>query len=736
MVSGFAVWATHFIAMLAFEPALDVAYDPLLTIASLLIAVVLTGIGLAVAVEHDKPQCRLEGGAIIGMAIAAMHFTGMAAFEVPGRLTWSSDLVIAALLVGPALGALAFWVGLDKTVKHRRLKGAALFAGAVCAHHFTAMASVGIVPDPSVTISSLGIPPMVVAIATAIGGVLLVAMALISLEVDRRFEQRKHGEEDRMRQFANAAVEGLVITDGDKVVAANTSFRALLKNEDVLGDEFGKMFCNELPAEANSEDDFTFECSIIAGDGEHVPVEVVSRPISYDGSMHRVFAFRDLRERRKAQLEIHKLAYSDPLTELPNRRSFSDRLLKQIGISGVAESDKFVVVAIDLDRFKPINDTLGHGTGDKLLTLVAGRLATLMEDGDILARTGGDEFSVLLTHDASVAGAHTIASQIVDIVSRPYLINGHVVCVGASVGLAMFPEDGQTAEALMKNADLALYRAKESGRGTYAFFEQEMDAAMQRRRSLELELNRAVSRQEFELHYQPQLDAKGTTILGYEALIRWRHPTRGLVPPMEFIPLAEEIGLIVPIGEWALEAACKQALKWPDDVSIAVNLSPVQFANDRVVESVKRALNESGLDAHRLELEITETVLIKDTSATLETLKQLQDIGVSISMDDFGTGYSSLSYLRAFPFNKIKIDRSFIVDLDSSKESKAIVGAIIALGKSLGMTITAEGVETLDQAELLAAAGCDHLQGYYFGKPAAAGATATCLAKARTANVA
>ena len=424
----------------------------------------------------------------------------------------------------------------------------------------------------------------------------------------------------------------------------------------------------------------------------------------------------DVSVRRTAEAEAAAMASLDPLTGLPNRLMLRDRLdeaLARLDRTG----EGCALLLIDLDRFKPVNDTLGHPVGDALLRMVADRLRSAVRPTDTVARIGGDEFVVLQTGVRTSADTLPLARRVVDLIGRTYILDGHLLTIGASVGAALAPADGVDADRLLKVADLALYRAKLDGRGTFRFFEPEMDARMQARRRLELDLRQALARREFQLHYQPQLNLESNRLTGCEALLRWRHPERGMISPLDFIPLAEEIGLIVPIGEWVIRQACRDAVTWPAPISIAVNVSPAQFKSERLVETIMSALAGSGLPAHRLEIEITEGVLLHESERTLQILQRLRALGVRVSMDDFGTGYSSLSYLRSFPFDKIKIDRSFVSDLSVKPGGDAIIRAIAGLGKSLGMTTVAEGVETADQMQRIRSEGCTDVQGYLISRP-------------------
>ena len=428
-----------------------------------------------------------------------------------------------------------------------------------------------------------------------------------------------------------------------------------------------------------------------------------------------VSTHEDITERRRTEARIEHMARHDALTDLPNRVLLREDLEQHLG--RVRRSEPLAVLCLDLDHFKAVNDSLGHPVGDALLQAAASRIRTCVGEADTVARLGGDEFAILQVGAEQPNSATSLAQRLVQTLGQPFDLHGHQVVIGTSIGIALAPFDGNDPDQLLKNADMGLYRAKADGRGTFRFFEPEMDAKMKVRRALEVDLRKALADGEFELFYQPIVNLEQNELSGFEALLRWHHPQRGLVSPAEFIPLAEEIGLIIPIGEWALRKACTDAKLWPDPIMVAVNLSPVQFKSKNLVSTIVSALANSGLPPKRLEVEITETVLIQDNDATLAVLHQLRDLGVRISMDDFGTGYSSLSYLRRFPFDKIKIDRSFIRDLAKRDDSRSIVRAVTGLGSSLGMVTTAEGVETEEQLRLLRAEGCTQVQGYLFSPP-------------------
>jgi diguanylate cyclase (GGDEF)-like protein len=522
---------------------------------------------------------------------------------------------------------------------------------------------------------------------------------------------RRHVEEQiALDEMATAA---LLVDESGRVTLANRRAIALLGQVAAAG-----LSLAELLAQAGIKGQLppmTREgapAMVHMSDGNASAVHVTR--LSIGGS---IITFEDV----SAYLRDAEMARLDALTGLANRITLSSRLGDLLG-----SQSEVTVACLDLDRFKTVNDTLGHPMGDALLRKVAERLQSVAREEDLVARLGGDEFGLLLP-EASPEEAERVAARIVDLVGRAYLINGHQLNVGVSVGVARAPADGASVDALLKNADLALYRAKAEGRGTFRFFETSMDALMQERRALEIDLRRAMALRELHLVYQPQMRLESNEITGFEALLRWDNPRRGLVSPAEFIPLAEETGLIGTIGEWVLRTACMEAASWAKPVSVAVNVSALQFRRSGLVEAVTSALAYSGLDPSRLELEITEGALLEDTGRVVETLLRLRALGVRVSMDDFGTGYSSLSYLQKFPFDKIKIDQSFVRGMMENPECGAIVRAVAGLGASLGIRTTAEGVETAEQLAAIRAEGCTEVQGYFTGRPLSAQAATALL---------
>jgi len=429
-----------------------------------------------------------------------------------------------------------------------------------------------------------------------------------------------------------------------------------------------------------------------------------------------VATHEDITEQRRSEVKIEYMAHHDALTDLANRVLLNQRLEQALG-QRIHREQMVAVHHLDLDQFKAVNDTFGHPAGDKLLKIVAERLRAVVRDTDTIARMGGDEFVIVQTPITEPTDATSLAQSIIASMGEPFDIDGHQAVIGASVGIAVGPGDGLRPDRLLRNADLALYRAKGDGRGTFRFFEPAMDLQMQTRRIMERDLRKALPAGEFELYYQPVVNLKSSEISGFEALIRWNHPDKGIVSPAAFIPLAEEIGFIVPIGEWVVRQACATAAQWPGNLHVAVNISAAQFRSPGLMQVIVGALATSGLHPTRLEIEITETVLLHNKEATLAVLHQLRALGIRIAMDDFGTGYSSLTYLQCFPFDKIKIDRSFVKDITESTGSLNIVRAVAALAHGMGMTATAEGVETREQLDRITSEGCTEMQGFLFSKP-------------------
>jgi diguanylate cyclase (GGDEF)-like protein len=560
-------------------------------------------------------------------------------------------------------------------------------------------------------------------------GAAALCIAVLRMRDIRREAARRAGGEELVVEALHTMREGMALFDADeRLVICNRRYAEIYdlpaelaqpgaELKHILEAQRHLAIAGQLSPEAYREE---LRASPRAGGGYAAMhefkdgrcIQIVYEPRAAGGwlSIHD-----DVTERCRMERRLTYLSHHDALTGLANRVLLRERLATAIGAIKAGES--VAVLCLDLDNFKTVNDALGHPAGDELLKQASARLLSCVRETDVVARMGGDEFVVLQLGSGQSTSAASLATRILDALGKSYEIGGHKAASGTSIGISIAPMDGVDPDQLLKNADLALYRAKGDGRGMCRFFERGMERQVHRRRQLELDLHEALGRGEFELHYQPILDLSSNEVRGLEALIRWNHPTDGRISPAEFIPLAEETGLIVSIGEWVLRQACSEGARWPEHVEIAVNVSPIQIRSGGLVKTVFSALTAAGMSPHRLELEITETILLQDSEATLATLHQLRALGVRIAMDDFGTGYSSLSYFRSFPFDKIKIDRSFVQGLTEGRSSLAILRAIASLAANLNMTTTVEGVETVEQLEKVREEGITQVQGFLVSPP-------------------
>jgi diguanylate cyclase (GGDEF)-like protein len=605
LVCGVGTWATHFIAMLAYDAGVPVRYDLSLTLLSVLAAVLITAAGWRFALQSGR-RSAIIAGLLIACGISTMHYTGMAALRVSAQMVWNPSIILLSIV---ACALFSTW----SVFEHRR-QGAIIqwratiaLVLAICALHFTAMEAVGVAPDgdiegPGAVLDRNGLAAIVLA-----GSLLVVAVGFFVVLFDR------------------------------------------------------------------------------------------------------------VTEREKAAAKIAHLAYHDALTGLSNRLVLDTQLSQNLE-EAQATGEQLAAICIDLDGFKAVNDTLGHAAGDQLLMQVAGRLRSALREDQLIARVGGDEFVVVQKGGEQPAAAAFAADRVVRALEEPFIIFGATVTVSASVGIAIFPKDATSAEDLTNKADAALYRAKAAGRGATHFFNAEIETTLQQRQGFALALAGAIAADQLRLVYQPILSIGSGSVVSFEALLRWDHPELGEVAPDLFIAVAEERGLIHDIGMWVLNQACREAARWTQPLTLAVNFSPVQFMRAGLAGRVERVLADTGLDASRLEIEVTENVLIHQPEEALRIFNELKRLGVRIALDDFGTGYSSLSYFRAFPFDKVKIDKGFIADLDGFS-SKEIVRSVLELSRSLGIAVVAEGVETLTQLEILRKLGCDLIQGFLVSSP-------------------
>ncbi|QND28960.1 EAL domain-containing protein [Sinorhizobium meliloti] len=704
---GVGVWSTHFIAMLAYDGGIPIAYGVGGTSFSIAVAIAASWVAFSVGLAGTSRHAPAVGGLLLGLGIAAMHVSGMRAIEVQGRVAFDPETSFAAVLLGTLIAGLA----LHSFQVLRGVRGLAasilLLVAAICVLHVDERRR----PDPR--------PER--------RGNARLRSVLAGGRRHRRIDHaHSHGFGalfvDRhltdLKGLANASLEGMVILRGGEVIEVNERFATLSgrKPAELVGRQRRELFA-EAPERRSSNDlgagEGASEGELLHADGGYVPVERLCRTIEYKGRQCDVIFVRDLTARKDAERTIEHLAHHDALTDLSNRSSF-DRRLRQALAAAVHHDDALAVLCLDLDRFKAVNDIFGHGEGDRILRKVADILRAAAGEADTIARLGGDEFAIVQTGAAQPEAARLLADRILKLFSEEMDTRRDPMAVGVSIGVAICPGDGTTAERLYGNADTALYRAKQTGKGIACFFDAEMDAAVRTRRQIENDLRHAVVRRQLFLEYQPLVDVRDDRIVGYEALLRWRHPDRGLVGPNLFIPIAEESGSIIQIGEWVLEEACSEAVRWHEPLPVSVNVSPVQFLLPNLFDRIESILMRTG---RRLELEITEAALMHNRDDVLATLVRLRLLGVRIVMDDFGTGHSSLSNLQTFPFDKLKIDCSFTASLDKDPAAHAIIRAIIALGHSLNLPVVTEGVETERQRQIIVDEGCRQIQGFLTGRP-------------------
>ena len=859
--AGFGIWATHFIAMLAYDPGLKIGFDLRLTLLSLVCAMGITAGGFEIGLSRAFKHANLTGGAVVGTGIASMHYLGMMALNVPGHVIWAGDLVATSILFGLVLGALAIWAITQPAKSRIGRFGAPLLVLAIVSHHFSAMGAVTILPDPLRQISGLILSPSLMSLTIGLASIAILSLCAFAVISGRRFDQMEDHSNRRFRILLEGLEDTAIflldpqgrVTDWQAGSTRNNGYR----NEDIVGRVYadvsavdadfpvryrealkkaeaegraelegparradGRLFWGQTLLRALRDDEgnllgfanitqaiterkaaedamkatarnldaalghmsqglclfdrneklilanrrfseiyglnadivrpgVSFRDLLIAVMSQRTgeaPDETtlesyhadhrayISRPeggvFVSDYFDHRIMSiahrpmpdggwvstFDDITESRASQARIQHMSRHDDLTGLPNRAHFNTYLDEELTHTE-ANGGQLAVITLDLNRFKDINDQRGHAAGDAVLKALSERMKTVTQgDNRLIARFGGDEFTIVKRYD-SVARVEEHVSQLHEAFCAPILIDDVEITVSCSFGVALHPQDGVTREVLLNNADLALSRAKSIPGQTICYFDSAMDEAARDRNALAKDLTRALQNNEFRLFYQVQQSVETGEITGYEALIRWKHPERGFVSPVDFIGVAEESGSIIEIGAWVLRTACQEAVSWGNNLKIAVNLSPVQLNEIGLIETVQQVLIETGLSPSRLELEITESTIIGDKVRALHLLRQIKALGVTIAIDDFGTGYASLDTLNSFPFDKIKIDRSFLMEADKSPQARAIVRAILALGRSLNIPVLAEGVETASQLGLLREEGCEEAQGYLLGRP-------------------
>jgi diguanylate cyclase (GGDEF)-like protein/PAS domain S-box-containing protein len=752
---GAGIWSMHFVGMLAFEMSMPMTYQPYLTALSLLIAILASAFGLFLFKNVNKPKLfPIFGGIFVGLGIAAMHYTGMAAMEnVIIRYHVSLfvlSIIIAIIASEAALGLVV--LGNRGSLKRRvRLKAssALVMGAAICGMHYVGMAAaIFYMPTNVSIVHQTSINPTVLAMSITLITIVIMAIAITTSTFKQLLSTALEKEREFLKALLNNLADGILACDAKgKITLFNSAAQNFHNSKQAFDKHWQDLNCLTLDGKKIPPEQMPLQIALKHGVVEGMelvvpPTEssVSSLYLKVDGQsifntegekLGAVIAMHNITKQKQLEQLLIKQATHDPLTNLPNRLVLYDRI--EQSIKQAKRENHFVsVLFIDLDRFKNINDQKSHDIGDDVLKETAKRLLKCVREGDTIARIGGDEFIAILSNHANENENILIAQRILKTLREPYIFEKNKVNITASIGICTYPDNGHDAETLVHNADIAMYRAKSDGGNCFHFYNPEINVRATQQVFFETHLQHALERHEFVLHYQPIIDVKTGAIVSAEALIRWKLPEMGLVPPMEFIPLAEETGLIVPIGEWVLRTACAQNKAWQDKglppMSISVNLSSVQFQQQAMEDVVKRVLDETGLDPCYLDLEITESMILENTSHIMQSLKKIKDMGVHIIIDDFGTGYSSLSYLKKFPIEKIKIDSSFVRDLAHSEDA-AIILAVIALANSLKMKVIAEGAETAKQLGFLCFNRCDEIQGFYFSKPLEAHEFETLLRK-------
>ncbi|HEX2840310.1 bifunctional diguanylate cyclase/phosphodiesterase [Hyphomicrobium sp.] len=711
VAAGSSIWCTHFVAMLAYESPTPVTYEPELTALSLAI-VIATSIASLWIASRRAPLCTEVGGATFGGGVTAMHYVGMAAFSVDAAISWNSSYLVASMVCATAISGVAFRFANSGRPGWSTYGAIAILVLAVVSLHFTGMAAMTIMPYAPLDDAVTGtLAREMLAFAVTGVGLLVVGIVGVCYFIDTQMREQST---NRLRHLAESSADGMLIEHNKGIIIVNAAFETLsgFTRADLIG---RAMDAAGFSVDALSEGGIV-RATLTPKQGDNIPVEIAAH--SEDGGTGeadlRVYALRDIRPRLEQERKIADLARIDSLTGLPNRMAFLEHLHRVIDLAGATRCVS--LVAIDLNRFKEVNDLYGHAAGDTVLQVLSARMRAVLRDGEVLARLGGDEFVAVQTASDRDKAAD-LASRLETILYSLVSLELSDVSCGGSLGIAIYPAHASNATALMNNADLAMYRAKASHSDNICFYEEDMDEAMRARRRTVQELRGAITRNEFELRFQVQVSASTEEISGYEVLLRWKHPERGYVSPVEFIPIAEESGLIVQIGEWVLREACREAANWPIPHKIAVNLSAVQLGQPNLPDVVGQILTETGLPPSRLEFEVTETSLIQDMERTVHILARLKALGITIAMDDFGTGYSSLSTLRAFRFDKIKLDKSFVDDIETEPQARAVMLAVMALAAGLDIPVLAEGVESREQFTFVRASGCKEVQGFLFGRP-------------------
>lgn len=713
-VTGLGIWGTHFVAMLGYRPGFEVSFDGVTTVASAVVAIAGFVATSQVLISGFSPVRRLVCAFLATSTLSVMHFYGQGALKAAAVMEYDAGYVAAAVLVCATFFVLTYTVGLSTSRKGRNVLGLVFTLLAVAGVHFVGTASMTVYPLRGVEDVAWALSPGDLTIWLVVGVIMILFAALAAAGFDSFVASLRSQEHRRIAMLADSASEGIIIANakGECVEvnqAAETLFGAARSH--LLWQPVMPLVGLSSPV---AKDAAYRETSITNTDGVSIPVEVRMRRLSADDADFTVYTISDLRERLRHEEEIRTLAFNDQLSGLANRESFQRELGASLRGDKVRPS---AVILIDLDEFKDVNDQYGHDAGDSVIVETAARLKGILPKGCFAARLGGDEFAVLAGSAMSFEAVQDLANTCVETLGQPMLHDGITIRCGASAGVFMIDNGSADISELLKAADRALYAAKSDGRGRARIYDAKLHEYYEARRDIEAALVLAVEREEFVLHYQPKVETQTRQILGYEALIRWNRPGYDLVMPGDFIDIAEQSMVVNDIGRWCIHEACRAAATWDSHLSVSVNLSARQFLDPKLYGDVRDALRRSGLAPERLELEITETAIIQNIQVAVTLLEKFKLLGVKIALDDFGTGYSSMRFVQQLPFDRIKIDKSFVLAMEEDAKSLAIVDAILRLGQSLSIPVVAEGVETEAQAMKLLEAKCQELQGYLISRP-------------------
>ncbi|MEI9413210.1 EAL domain-containing protein [Mesorhizobium salmacidum] len=715
---GSGIWATHFVAMLAYSPGYQTGYGLAQMLLSLASGIICAGIGFWLATRGRTRFDAPAGGGVLGLGIACMDYLGMAALKIGGAIVWNDGLIALSIVAGVSLGALSLLVGLSRASMASRLGGAGILTIAICSMHFTGMMDAGLGNCFSV-VTADDATPFNLSLAVAIVSSMILIASLTGLRLDLRDKRRRILEQGRMRGLADAALEGLLVCNGHQIITINTSLSVLVGRErdDVANKGLELFFDEGTIATLLATPDTAIEADLkVVHGGLSVPAELILRNIDYCGTERHLIAVRDLSARKKAERDFLFLTRHDSLTGLSNRADYDRQLADEIS-RAKHNGHKLALLFVELNRFKHVKDRFGHAAGDALLRRVTQCTKASLTGCSFAARLGGEEFAIVIPNLERREEAGYFAQRLLSAFQASNADNDTPYEITASIGVAVLPDDAADAQGLASSADAALHQAKQGGREGYRLFESAMGVEMRDRRQMEIDLRVAIAHDELRLAYQPQMNIDSGTIGGFEVLVRWHHPIHGDISPAVFIPIAEESGQISQIDAWVLRQACADAVTWKNPMSIAVNVSAIQLQSGTLAELILETLVSTGLSPKRLEIEITETAMVHDLDQALVTLRGVKALGVKIAMDDFGTGYSSLANLRAFPFDKIKIDHSFVGGVDCNEHSAAIVRAVLGLGAALRLPVVAEGVEREEELDFLRTEKCAQAQGYLVSKP-------------------